>query len=142
MKKILILAGAALLLWSCASQSVTQETPRQTPAMEKPASQKPSGPGPVEAKFRGKTRDEVFEAIKTVLAERAFEIKSADLESGLITAVGKDPSGDESLAPRLTFLVFVDAKGIPNIQVESGEAGRAGREKAAEILAALRELLK
>jgi len=145
MKKILILAGVVLLFWSCAAQSITQAPSGQASSNTPSIAQKPAGPGPVEQKFKGKTRTEVFEAIKSVLAERAYTIKTADFKSGLITAVGQTETGDESLASKLTILVFTDAKGIPNVQIEyakAGETEEAGKQAAQGLMAALQPILK
>ena len=145
MKKILTLTGVVLLFWSCAAQSVNQAPSGQAPSDTPSIAQKPAGPGPVEQKFKGKTREEVFEAIQSVLAERSYAIKSSDPESGLITAVGRSETGDESQAPHLTILVFTDAKGIPNVQIQYAKAGvteEAGKLAAQGLMAALQPILK
>jgi len=139
MKKILALLGVVLLFGSCAVQSVTQGSPK--PAKEDLASQN-------SFMFRGKTKGELFEAVKTALTNCQYNIKTADPESGLLTATGNSNGADESVAPQVSILVFTDAKETPGVQIYYSQPGQTGDLSAAskkaieEILTALKNILK
>jgi hypothetical protein len=141
MKKILALLGVVLLFWSCAVQSVTQGSSQPKAIKEDLASQN-------SFMFRGKTRSELFEAAKTALTSCQYNIKTADQESGLLTATGNSNGADESLAPQVSILVFTNAKETSGVQIYYSQPGQTGDLSAAskkaieEILTALQNILK